>query len=516
MNQLSKSNVTMWKNRDAAQDPKARKTNSSTKITKSQTLNKPKGKMENSKQIENEFIENLKKQIYFMEMELKLMKEREREIAKSGGFTQLFNDDKDPAIHIQQLKVKYANMRKKMEDQIEQLNENKRNVTGQNVALKAKLNSLQKLELDAYNKLKNLNQNGENKLYQINSKFLEKDNERINTEANNRLQDTKLKATIDNNENLQFNIDGGDAMAKMDQEDFDDEIRLIEDLTNAKDKEYVETKAEIDKINGEAESIMTYKETVDDNERLKKEISELKDDVIRLNAEAECAELLNNFVIKKKNEAVNERKKYIDLNIELKHEIEAKNTINDNRIQKKVREANSEEIMKLNEHLNETNEKIADLENKIAKEIQKIHTFTQEIIKCKIKTKHKTEENETCMKNIDKKHEELENLNNTKESYETEYTNLKDKIGKEKTDNELLRNKHKKLQEENAAVVSKYEFITGNYDFTTNLKKISLEDLKNLAQSNNMVNSTIDTFVDKVGAFKRSNIQSLLFDENNL
>ena len=120
------------------------------------------------------------------------------------------------------------------------------------------------------------------------------------------------------------------------------------------------------------------------------------------------------------------------------------------------------------------------------------------------------------MKNIDKKHEELENLNNTKESYETEYTNLKDKIGKEKTDNELLRNKHKKLQEENAAVVSKYEFITGNYDFTTNLKKISLEDLKNLAQSNNMVNSTIDTFVDKVGAFKRSNIQSLLFDENNL
>ena len=68
---------------------------------------------EESKKVENDFIDNLKKQIYFMEMELKLMKEREREIAKSGGFTQLFNDDKDPSIHIQQLKVKYANMRKK-------------------------------------------------------------------------------------------------------------------------------------------------------------------------------------------------------------------------------------------------------------------------------------------------------------------------------------------------------------------------------------------------------------------
>lgn len=70
-------------------------------------------KIEESSKIENDFIDNLKKQIYFMEMELKLMKEREREISKSGGFTQLFNDDKDPSIHIQQLKVKYANMRKK-------------------------------------------------------------------------------------------------------------------------------------------------------------------------------------------------------------------------------------------------------------------------------------------------------------------------------------------------------------------------------------------------------------------
>lgn len=504
----------MWKNRDAANDPKARKTNSISKTAKSQNLSKSKTKPENSKIIENEFIENLKKQIYFMEMELKLMKEREREIAKSGGFTQLFNDDKDPAIHIQQLKVKYANMRKKMEDQIEQLNENKRNVTGMNVSLKAKLASLQKLESDVYNKLNNLKQNGDNKLYEINSKFLEKDNEKTNLEANNRLQSTKLKTTIDNNEGLQFDIDGGDAMSKMNQDDFDDDIRLIEELTTKKDNEYIECKKEIDKINSEAEGILTYKETVDDNERLKQEINELKDDVLRLNVEAECAELINNFLIKKKNETIAERKKYIDLNIELKHEIEAKNTINDNRIQKKVREANSEEINELTEHLNETNEKITDLENKIAKEIQKIHNFTQEIIKNKIKIKHKQEENEFLLKNIEKKNEELENLKNTKESYETECNNLKDKIGKEKTDNELLRNKHKKLQEENAALVSKYEFITGNYDFTTNLKKISLEDLKNLAQSNNLVNSTIDTFVDKVGAFKKSNIQSLLFDEN--
>ena len=59
-----------------------------------------------------------------------------------------------------------------------------------------------------------------------------------------------------------------------------------------------------------------------------------------------------------------------------------------------------------------------------------------------------------------------------------------------------------------------FDFIKDNYDYTTNLKRISMDDLKNLAQSNTLVNATIDNFVDKVGTFKQNNVQSLLFDDN--
>ena len=60
---FNKSNVSLWKS----------------KYTQPQ---------ENKEEIiENEYIDNLKKQVYFMEMELKLMKEREKEIEKSGGFS---------------------------------------------------------------------------------------------------------------------------------------------------------------------------------------------------------------------------------------------------------------------------------------------------------------------------------------------------------------------------------------------------------------------------------------------
>ena len=60
MNQINKTNVTMWKNRDAANDKKSKKTNSSLKNKSSNRNN------EECSKIESDFIENLKKQIYFM------------------------------------------------------------------------------------------------------------------------------------------------------------------------------------------------------------------------------------------------------------------------------------------------------------------------------------------------------------------------------------------------------------------------------------------------------------------
>ena len=502
MNQLKKSNVTLWKNRDIV-NPQKNKNSS-----------KPKYRQEESKKIENDFIDNLKKQIYFMEMELKLMKEREREIAKSGGFTQLFNDDKDPSIHIQQLKVKYANMRKKMEDEILLLNDKKREIIGINVSLKAKLKSVQDFEQEVYNKLKELEREKKSLLNEKNSLFFEKDNEKTNLEADNRLSKTNLNQTLNENETLKYNIETEDKIGKMSQDDFNEKIKLVEDLVEIKGKELSECREQIKVITEKAESVPNYKEEQENNEKYRKEIEELKEKNLKLQTEAECAEMVNNYLIKKKNDVITERKKYIDLNIELKHEIEAKTTLNDNRIQKKVREANSEEIQEIKAKLDETNQKVNDLEEKIKKEIDKIHNFTKEIIKVNIKLNHRKEIEENLQKNISKEKEELEENKKTYEVCEEESGTLKDKIGKEKTDNELLKNRNKILHEEDSAITSKYDFITKNYDFTTNLKRISMDDLKNLAQSNTLVNATIDNFVDKVGTFKNNNVQSLLFDDN--
>ena len=504
MNPGKKTNYTLWKNREASNDRK----NLKTKVTPSQNPNVQ------SSNIESDFISNLKKQIYFMEMELKLMKEREREINKSGGFTQLFNDDRDPSIHIQQMKTKYANMRKKMEDQILNLNDQKREIVGVNVSLKAKLNTLQKLELDVYNKLKELESNKTQQLNQDKLNYEEKDNEKINLEAENRLNNTKLKAEINNNEELDYKIKSDDEMNKMTQNDVDNNIKLVEDLVQIKGEELNQVHEKIKEITQKAESVPNYNEEKEKNDEFKKQIEELKDKALKLTADAETAELANNYLIKKKNEVVEEAKKLRDLNIELRHEIDAKITLNDQRIQKKVREAKSEEIQDITNKLNETKKKVEDLEKKIEKEIEKKHNLTKEIIKLNIKLNHKKEEESDLLKKTEKYKEELEEKKKIYENMDNESDEVKDKIGTAKTDNKLLRNRNKLLNEENDALNSRFDFITKNYDYTSNLKRISMEDLKRLEQSNTLVNNTIGNFVEKVGTFKNNNVQDLLLDDN--
>lgn len=68
------------------------------------------------------------------------------------------------------------------------------------------------------------------------------------------------------------------------------------------------------------------------------------------------------------------------------------------------------------------------------------------------------------------------------------------------------------MAEEYASTNEKHNYIVNNYDFTTNIKKISMEDLKNLTQTNTLVNDSILNFVSKVGTFKKQNVQNI-FDK---
>lgn len=60
----------------------------------------------------------------------------------------------------------------------------------------------------------------------------------------------------------------------------------------------------------------------------------------------------------------------------------------------------------------------------------------------------------------------------------------------------------------NAALLAKLQFIESKYDYSSGAKQLSLEDFKDLINSNINVNETIEGFNSKLGAVKKE-IQSI-------
>jgi len=89
---------------------------------------------------DEEYMLNLQQQIHFMELELKILKEKVVEDEKKSGIGSLFDDEKSSFQHISLLKQKYQKMRRDYDKKIEELNKYKLKVIGEQFVLDSQIN----------------------------------------------------------------------------------------------------------------------------------------------------------------------------------------------------------------------------------------------------------------------------------------------------------------------------------------------------------------------------------------
>jgi hypothetical protein len=77
-----------------------------------------------------------------MELELKLLKQKQEEEEKSGGVAGLFVDEKTTGQHLVQLKEKYQKMRKELDKSVSELTQQKNEVAGDSTILNQQLGQL--------------------------------------------------------------------------------------------------------------------------------------------------------------------------------------------------------------------------------------------------------------------------------------------------------------------------------------------------------------------------------------
>ena len=93
--------------------------------------------------IEDEYIGNLQQQVHFMELELKILKEKVVDDEKNSGIGSLFDDEKTSHQHISLLKSKYMQMRKDFEKKQQEINKIKLDVVGEQFILDSQINTIQ-------------------------------------------------------------------------------------------------------------------------------------------------------------------------------------------------------------------------------------------------------------------------------------------------------------------------------------------------------------------------------------
>lgn len=85
----------------------------------------------------DDYIVNLQQQIHFMELELKILREKVLEDEAKSGIGSMYDDDKTSHQHISLLKTKYAQMKRDFDRSIQDLGKNSLKVKGQEFVLDA-------------------------------------------------------------------------------------------------------------------------------------------------------------------------------------------------------------------------------------------------------------------------------------------------------------------------------------------------------------------------------------------
>ena len=400
-------------------------------------------------------------------------------------------------------------MRKVLQTKIEELTNKKNVLSSENVSIKAKYEVAYKLEKEAYDNCQLCEQFKSKELERLENENKEYFIKRNELEALNKMNLNDIDQSKKLHKDFDFNLRLEAKMYEINNSQYEKCIKQKDEINSEKSNEYINIHKRINELQNISTEDPVVQLEIKKNAEYKQKIANIDNNILSSNLKIEELEIVNEYLIKKKEEMITERKKFVIMNEDLKREIEQKNQLNDMRISKKVKDNNFEEINIKEQTCIDINNKADDFEKKILVEYNKIKSLSKDIIELNYNIKSKNSAKEKKSEIIEQKYSNIDELKeNLEENIRPEYVKICNDLNKNSTTNEELKNKNILLSKEYEAVMSKYYFILNNFDTDSYLKKISIEDMKVLTQTNNLVNESIFNFVDKIGNFKSNQVNT--------
>jgi hypothetical protein len=457
--------------------------------------------------VEDEYIQNLVKQIHFMDLEIKLMKEKQTQDEALGGN---FNFQKiglregiAPTDHIYMATHKYKDMKVDMARKKNLLEQELMKEREANVIVKSKLDKLKhqvdeltqrfnnfsidtaQLENDQYTKLSNEKKNKEDFESEINR--YNKNMEKINDEHRRLKALLETKIIDDNFENQKYKYE-----EKLLKDEEDEKDALIKKLTLEKEEEIENIKKDPN-LHRAIESNKIVLEQWLQAERALTEHHHLL-----LEEEA-----LQSLSIQQKEKEMTERKRLQDEYEKVRNMMEDTMKQNEAKANARLRASESAELKILQGQLEKEMREIKKIEDR-AKELDteyrkmfKIDHHQKGLYETlKAQLAALTEQHTNLSKDI---HDNEGTYNNMKHQYETftvqlaELTELKKK----------LMNKYREVEDEYITLATAHNYLENNINLEDDMKKINLQDLKLIQETNADVNKNINNFLDSFVQLER-------------
>ena len=259
----------------------------------------------------DEYIVNLQQQIHFMELELKILREKVTEDEQKSGIGSLYDDDKTSHQHISLLKTKYAQMKRDFDQEMQQLGKKSLQVKGQEFVLDSQIKVLK----EQIQKLKNQESEykdqareetgslGQTTKDQNRQEMMLEGDLRTLNDGINSAETTHFEHKLHQDREVEFD--------KLGTNRHDLEVNLVTGLKEKKEKELAECKAALEQCAKDFLAKAEYQNALKETAELLNSIEEAKVKIqyleIQVGLLSEQTEALNN-----RREDLTEEKKLAD------------------------------------------------------------------------------------------------------------------------------------------------------------------------------------------------------------
>ena len=447
---------------------------------------------------EDDYIASLQKQVYYLELEMKLMKDRELDTKnKVGGYEVLFRDGVPLNENFLALKTKYKNERDQFEKMILDLNTNIDNTKKENENLNNQIEQTNKNYFDLLERLNQTEASLNQAIFDTKQKLYTTENSLIHLKGDNDSLNKNLyrfeQENIQHNriieKNQMFYEDPTEKNEKTKKEA--DEKRS--DVNRVTEKTLLELDSLEKKYAGNRKLKMIEQENLD----LLQQITKLQQSCNT--AQTKINELTNAQNINKKFlfEEEKERDKYLEENNRLNEEMDNLSKMNDERMKEAIKEYEDKQKVILKNQSNNAEKKMEllltkykDAEANARALLEQKNKLLQDLALLDANIK------EFNIQNSEIKNEIVETKTNINQTDDFLNSN-KDILNELIQENERLKAENEELEQNIKKTRIDIDEIQQKIELNAMLKDIDVNELKVLSQNNAIVNNNINNLLTK-------------------